>query len=278
MSQYGQQPMSQFGGPPQLPFMPFAGGPGSVAGGSDYGGAQIPMAMPFQPTGGSMYGMMMPQHTGSVYGMPPPSMMGMGMYGPDASQSVLGGPSAARPMSTFSMATSVNAFAGPSQNTNPTDDELFNALRIYLSTQDLMTVTKKYVSSVIVQSDCSLMLYPGLRAKRLQLDSLKPTYLLGRISSTSPLTRSFLSREPDEACPPFGLESCFLFFPMRTQFGNDSFPFATIDFSIIAFSWTLAVIVSSSAYTFSICSVSEWRSPRSRPHGPRQIRVSVGIY
>jgi chitin synthase len=48
-----------------------------------------------------------------------------------------------RPMSTFSMATSVNPFAGPSMNPNPTDDELFNALRTYLSTQDLMTVTKK---------------------------------------------------------------------------------------------------------------------------------------
>jgi chitin synthase len=148
MSQYGQQQsMSQFAAP-QLPFMPFAGGPGSVAG-SDYGG-QMPMGMPYQQTGGSMYGMMMPQHTGSVYGMPPPSMMGMGMYGgADGSQSVVGGPSMARPMSTFSMATSVNAFAGPSQNANPTDDELFNALRIYLSTQDLMTVTKKWVPFVV---------------------------------------------------------------------------------------------------------------------------------
>ena len=48
-----------------------------------------------------------------------------------------------RRMSSFSMATSVNAFAGPSLNPNPTDDEVFNALRTYLSTQDLMTVTKK---------------------------------------------------------------------------------------------------------------------------------------
>lgn len=47
-----------------------------------------------------------------------------------------------RPISTFSMATSVNMF-GPSNSTNPTEEELFNALRNYLSTQDLMTVTKK---------------------------------------------------------------------------------------------------------------------------------------
>lgn len=46
-------------------------------------------------------------------------------------------------MSTFSLATSVNPFAGPSNSTDPTDEELTQALRNYLSTQDLMTVTKK---------------------------------------------------------------------------------------------------------------------------------------
>jgi chitin synthase len=46
-------------------------------------------------------------------------------------------------MSSFSMATSVNPFAGPSMNPNPSDAELFNALCNYLSKQDLMTVTKK---------------------------------------------------------------------------------------------------------------------------------------
>ena len=46
-------------------------------------------------------------------------------------------------MSTFSMATSVNPFAGPSMNPNPSDEEVFGALRNYLSTQDLMSVTKK---------------------------------------------------------------------------------------------------------------------------------------
>ena len=50
-----------------------------------------------------------------------------------------------RPMSTFSMATTVNPFlSGPSQNPNPSEEELFQALKNYLSTQDLMTVTKKY--------------------------------------------------------------------------------------------------------------------------------------
>ena len=157
-----QQPptMSQYGAP-QLPFMPFGGGgPGSVAG-SDYGHMmtmppQMPQQMGYQNTG-SMYGMvpppaMAPRNTmmtgmnvfdgGSVHGsqsgggmmmmpplQPPPTVQGMHQ----------------RPMSTFSMATSVNPFAGPSMNPNPTDEDLFNALRNYLSTQDLMTVTKKFV-------------------------------------------------------------------------------------------------------------------------------------
>ncbi|KAG9316830.1 chitin synthase-domain-containing protein [Chiua virens] len=58
----------------------------------------------------------------------------------------LGGPpqpafNTIRPTSTFSMATTV--FSGPSNNPNPSDDELYETLRTYLSTQDLMTVTKK---------------------------------------------------------------------------------------------------------------------------------------
>jgi chitin synthase len=102
------------------------------------------------------------QGTGSIYGMP--TMMGpmtgmgmnmnMNMFGgggsPAGSQIAAVPPSVPpvglgggqRPMSTFSMATSVGLF-GPSSSTNPTDEELFNALRNYLSTQDLMTVTKK---------------------------------------------------------------------------------------------------------------------------------------
>lgn len=133
-------------GVPQLPFMPFGGGPGSVAG-SDYGHMPpMPGPIPYQNTG-SMYGMMpnAPRNTvmtnvnmfggsGDVHGsqsgfLPPSTSMPLGME--------------QRPMSTFSLATSVNPFAGPSMNPDPSDDDLINALRNYLSTQDLMTVTKK---------------------------------------------------------------------------------------------------------------------------------------
>lgn len=98
------------------------------------------------------------QHSGSVYGMVDPraTMMTMGgmnmnMFTGNGSQTggfglplpgPVGGGGDPR-ISTFSMATSVNAFAGPSLNPNPTDEDVFNALRNYLSTQDLMTVTKK---------------------------------------------------------------------------------------------------------------------------------------
>ena len=109
----------------------------------------MPMtALPYQNTG-SIYGMP------SMVGVPQGAMMpGLNMFGAPAvggmspSQSVAGAvpPSAGvnqRPLSTFSLATSVNPFAGPSQNPDPSDEELFQALRNYLSTQDLMTVTKK---------------------------------------------------------------------------------------------------------------------------------------
>ena len=150
VSHIGAQPQMPSYGAPQLPFIPIGGGPGSVTG-SDYG--QMPMAM-MPPLG---Y-----QNTGSMYGMMPPNpvprntvMSGMNMFGGSMSGSQaggvppslppLGGGIQQRPMSTFSMATSVNPFAGPSMNPNPSDEELFSALRNYLSTQDLMTVTKKWV-------------------------------------------------------------------------------------------------------------------------------------
>jgi chitin synthase len=147
--QHQQQPiMSQYGGMPQLPFMPFGGGPGSVAG-SDYGHGQMQMG------GMPMY----PQTTG-VYGVMPPAgprntvMTNLNMFsggnGGVGGGSQSGGFDAPptlpqpRPMSTFSLATTVGPMAsGPSLNPNPSDDDLFNALRLYLSTQDLMTVTKK---------------------------------------------------------------------------------------------------------------------------------------
>jgi chitin synthase len=147
----GQPTMSQYGGVPQLPQMPLGGGFNGSAIGSDYGGAMPMPMLPYQNTG-SIYGIP------SVGGAPPGVMMsGLNMFGgPIAgglspSQSAVGAhppslPSAGvdqRPLSTFSYATTVNPFAGPSQNPEPTDEELFQALRNYLSTQDLMTVTKK---------------------------------------------------------------------------------------------------------------------------------------
>ena len=140
-------------GLPQIPLMPLGGGPGSAIG-SDYGG-HMPTPMVPPPMG---Y-----QHSGSMYGMMPgvvprnTVMSGMNMFGSGGSVNgsqaggvplplpPLGGGLQQRPISTFSMATSVNPFAGPSMNPNPSNEELFNALRNYLSTQDLMTVTKKCV-------------------------------------------------------------------------------------------------------------------------------------
>lgn len=131
----GHGSVSGFNGAPQLggmPFVPFGGGPGSVTG-SDYGTGNFMAPMHSGtgfPTAPSMYGMpMMGSQVGFGGGMAPP-IAPMGMQ--------------QRPMSTFSLATTMNPFAGPNLNENPTDDELFNALRAYLSTQDLMSVTKKY--------------------------------------------------------------------------------------------------------------------------------------
>lgn len=143
LSQYGGQPvMSQYG-LPQMPFMPMGGGPGSVVG-SEFGHMSMVMPMGYQNTG-SMYGMMPNAPRNTV-------MTNLNMFsggGVDANGSQHSGlaapmmPVAQRPMSMFSMATSVNPFAGPSMNPNPSDEDLVNALRQYLSTQDLMTVTKK---------------------------------------------------------------------------------------------------------------------------------------
>ena len=130
------KPMSQFGdAPPQLSSLPFLPYAGSIHG-SEYGAPAAMMpGFPHAPSM-SMYGMGMPTapHT-SMFGMPTGSGSQVGTPGGLGAQQ--------RPMSTFSFATSVNPFAGPSMNPNPSDDELFNALRMYLSTQDLMTVTKK---------------------------------------------------------------------------------------------------------------------------------------
>lgn len=146
LSHYGGAPQQSQYGLPQLPFMGGFGGSGSVHG-SDYGG-QMPVAHPMAYQGtGSMYGMMpnAPRNTvmtnlnmfgggGDVHGS-------QGGFAPPMAPGLMG---QQRPMSTFSLATTVNPFAGgPSMNPEPTDEELVTALRAYLSTQDLMTVTKK---------------------------------------------------------------------------------------------------------------------------------------
>ncbi|KAI0317932.1 chitin synthase-domain-containing protein [Amylostereum chailletii] len=156
----GQTGMSQYGGGiPPLPFMPsYGAGYAGSAAGSEFGGMGT-MPMP-------------QQHTGSMYGMMPGGQQNTMMTGfnpfaggmPSSGMSISGGsiaggvaPSGSpfanpqqRPMSTFSFATSVNPFAGPSMNPDPTDDDLVQALRNYLSTQDLMTVTKKTAREAIM--------------------------------------------------------------------------------------------------------------------------------
>ena len=82
-----------------------------------------------------------------------------------------------RPMSNFSLATTVNPFASaPSQSTDPTDEELLQVLRIYLSTQDLMTVTKKCVKAeAIVMAFSYLLTHTGPLERPLWLTSRRRT-------------------------------------------------------------------------------------------------------
>ncbi|KAG6906135.1 hypothetical protein DXG01_015758 [Tephrocybe rancida] len=134
----------------RMPFTFSVEGPGSVAGRSNYGG--MPMGIPQMPDQiiGNIYGMMDPRMTMN------PMMSNMFGGSMSGSQSGFASPSASalggrqQPKSDFSLATAVNPFGGPSTSTNPTDDELFNALRNYLSTQDLMTVTKKTAREAIM--------------------------------------------------------------------------------------------------------------------------------
>jgi chitin synthase len=136
----GQQPSGPQYSVPQMPFMSFSGGAGSVHS-SDYG--HMPMIPPLgYQHSGSAYGGM-PQDPRGAMMMNMPMMTGGSQTGGFGMLPAIGGD--AWPLSMFSMATSINPFAGPSFNPNPTDDDLFNSLRNYLSTQDLVTVTKKYV-------------------------------------------------------------------------------------------------------------------------------------
>ncbi|THH18601.1 hypothetical protein EW146_g2427 [Bondarzewia mesenterica] len=158
LSHGGQQYQQYGGGMPQLPVIPFGTGYAGSVTGSEYG-SQMQMApMPYQQSG-SMYGMMPsgPRNT-MMSNLNMFGGGGVGAGGMSPAQSVSGAapPSAPamsmrqRPMSTFSLATSVNPFAGPSMSTDPTDEELIQALRNYLSTQDLMTVTKKTAREAIM--------------------------------------------------------------------------------------------------------------------------------
>lgn len=125
-----------------MPFVPFGAGPGSVAG-SEFG-AGGPFLNPMQTGSAGPFG------TPSMYGMPMmggSQVSGFGGFGGGAPSMNMGAPGMARPMSTFSMATTMNPFmnSGPNMSENPSDDEIVKELRIYLMKQDLMNVTKAYV-------------------------------------------------------------------------------------------------------------------------------------
>jgi chitin synthase len=143
-------PIGEFG------TMPGFGYAGSAYGGSGYGAVGPAVPRNSVMTNLNMFG---GAPVGGSMGM---TGMGFGSMGSGTGHSVSGGGFGIqqRPMSTFSMATSINPFMNaPSQNANPTDEELLNVLKIYLSTQDLMTVTKKYVF-LSVSSDSMLTFIP----------------------------------------------------------------------------------------------------------------------
>ncbi|KZO98083.1 glycosyltransferase family 2 protein [Calocera viscosa TUFC12733] len=132
------------------PMFPMQTGAGSVVGsdhgsgiGFGYGTTAFPSSMylPNAPRNSVMTNLNAYGGAPSVFGAPAPSMApSMSMMG--------GGPlGGARPMSTFSMATTANPFASTpgmvDGNPNPSDEQLLDVLRSYLATQDLMTVTKK---------------------------------------------------------------------------------------------------------------------------------------
>ncbi|KAG8759694.1 hypothetical protein FRC14_005272 [Serendipita sp. 396] len=168
---------------PHLPSMPFAG-PGSEYGhsrmGSMAGMSMGPMGMPgatgFDMMGGpgefGSFGYAGSGYGGSAYGgtgapgAPRNSVMtNLNMFGGSGGGAMGSAPPSSfpsmgtsgfgqqqRPMSTFSMATSINPLmnSAPSLNPNPSDEELLSVLRLYLSTQDLMTVTKKTAREAVM--------------------------------------------------------------------------------------------------------------------------------
>jgi chitin synthase len=141
-------------------------GPGSV-----YGGA-MPIHNPFLngTPAASDYGGQLPMQNNSFLGVNNPyGMMGV-MTGPrnsvmtnlnDFNGMGVGGAwssnpalppqrpqTLARPISTFSYATTANPFGGsagprPNLNENPSDEDIVQMISEYLATKDLMTVTKR---------------------------------------------------------------------------------------------------------------------------------------
>ncbi|CAG7853145.1 Chitin synthase 6; AltName: Full=Chitin-UDP acetyl-glucosaminyl transferase 6; AltName: Full=Class-V chitin synthase 6 [Serendipita indica DSM 11827] len=135
-------PMAGFGmmgGPGEFGTLPYAG---SAYAGSAYGGTGPAAPRNSVMTNLNMFG------TGTSGGFGA-TMPGGGGGPPSSFPSAFG--QQQRPMSTFSMATSINPLmSAPSQNPNPTDEELLSVLRMYLSTQDLMTVTKKTAREAVM--------------------------------------------------------------------------------------------------------------------------------
>ncbi|KAG8739227.1 hypothetical protein FRC10_005858 [Ceratobasidium sp. 414] len=147
--------------------MPFMGSQaGSEFGGHGGGGGSMHMGMmgvnPYMM--GSMGSMGMvnnPYAASTMGGVPRNSVMtNLNMFGGSADGHLTGnsglgaglGAGGGRPMSTFSMATTVNPLGGgPSQSTNPSDEELLVVLRHYLASQDLFTVTKKSAREAVMQ-------------------------------------------------------------------------------------------------------------------------------
>jgi len=151
--------------------MPFMGSQaGSEYGGHAGGGSVHTGMMGMNPyMMGSMGSMGMvnnPYAASTLGGVPRNSVMtNLNMFGGSADEHGmnsgglgfgLGGGTGAgnsgRPLSTFSMATTVNPLGGgPSQSTNPSDEELLAVLRHYLASQDLFTVTKKSAREAVMQ-------------------------------------------------------------------------------------------------------------------------------
>ncbi len=134
--------------------------------GSAYGGGPVPIHNPFMAAtpAGSDYGGMANNYMGvnnpymmGVAGPPRNSVMtGLNDYnGGNMQQQPQRPQTLARPISTFSFATTANPFSNnatppANQSEDPTDDEIVQMVSDYLSTRDLMTVTKRKVREGVI--------------------------------------------------------------------------------------------------------------------------------